>query len=131
MSHDNGLLCFPSAVQHERGPRNSTIRRQVAMYLKETSELSAMAVAPHPFRPPFFGGMVANMDQLTDGVTISAMAGLDHVPPAMAAVAAVAAANGVIIQPTPKVSLCVTAANVSYLKPLYQKSNNYKVHTHK
>ena len=45
------------AVQHERGPRNSTLRRQVAMYLKETSDLRAMAAmsAPqHFFRPPMF-----------------------------------------------------------------------------
>ncbi|XP_076445529.1 nuclear receptor subfamily 2 group E member 1-like [Babylonia areolata] len=44
------------AVQHERGPRNSTIRRQVAMYLKETSELGGAILAPHhhhPFRSPF------------------------------------------------------------------------------
>lgn len=40
------------AVQHERGPRNSTIRRQVAMYLRETSELAtAISSASSPFRP--------------------------------------------------------------------------------
>ena len=48
-----------AAVQHERGPRNSTIRRQVAMYLKETSELSAtMAAHAAAFRPPYLPGMV-------------------------------------------------------------------------
>lgn len=29
------------AVQHERGPRNSTIRRQVALYLKESAAVAA------------------------------------------------------------------------------------------
>ena len=28
-----------SAVQHERGPRNSTIRKQMAMLLKESTDL--------------------------------------------------------------------------------------------
>ncbi|ELU12704.1 hypothetical protein CAPTEDRAFT_226190 [Capitella teleta] len=48
------------AVQHERGPRNSTIRRQVAIYLKETSELSASMAAAHAvaFRPPYLPGLV-------------------------------------------------------------------------
>lgn len=47
-----------TAVQHERGPRNSTIRRQMALYLKEANEISASmaahaAVVSHPFRPPY------------------------------------------------------------------------------
>lgn len=29
------------AVQHERGPRNSTIRRQMALYLKEAADYTA------------------------------------------------------------------------------------------
>ena len=41
-----------SAVQHERGPRNSTIRRQMAMYLKENSEMSSLG-SPSPFRPHY------------------------------------------------------------------------------
>ncbi|KAF6035680.1 tll [Bugula neritina] len=42
------------AVQHERGPRNSTIRRQVAMYLRETSELASAisSASVPPYRPP-------------------------------------------------------------------------------
>lgn len=36
------------AVQHERGPRNSTIRRQVALYLKESGAGLAMPVPPPP-----------------------------------------------------------------------------------
>ncbi|XP_020287094.1 nuclear receptor subfamily 2 group E member 1 [Pseudomyrmex gracilis] len=35
------------AVQHERGPRNSTIRRQMALYFKEP-EMMANVVAPPP-----------------------------------------------------------------------------------
>lgn len=35
------------AVQHERGPRNSTIRRQVALYLKESSGPSFTHIPPH------------------------------------------------------------------------------------
>ena len=41
-----------SAVQQERGPRNSTIRRQMAMYLKENSEMSSLG-SPSPFRPHY------------------------------------------------------------------------------
>lgn len=41
-----------AAVQHERGPRNSTIRRQVAMYLRETSELASAISSATSFTPP-------------------------------------------------------------------------------
>ncbi|XP_064617694.1 nuclear receptor subfamily 2 group E member 1-like [Liolophura sinensis] len=77
------------AVQHERGPRNSTIRRQVAMYLKEASELPSV-LAHSPFRPAFFPGLVS-LDHVTpnDGITVSAV---DHgsIP------------GSVLCQPTPK-----------------------------
>ncbi|CAG2168794.1 unnamed protein product, partial [Oppiella nova] len=33
------------AVQHERGPRNSTIRRQVALYLKDTSVIDRLSLS--------------------------------------------------------------------------------------
>ncbi|GFN89884.1 nuclear receptor subfamily 2 group e member 1 [Plakobranchus ocellatus] len=55
------------AVQHERGPRNSTIRRQVAMYLKESSEYGSVLASP-PFRPTYFSPLLA-YDQATDGLT--------------------------------------------------------------
>ena len=51
------------AVQHERGPRNSTIRRQMALYLKEAADynatMGAFGGAPHPYMnhlppPPFY-----------------------------------------------------------------------------
>ena len=46
------INCFFSAVQHERGPRNSTIRRQMALLLKESSDLiSAYHHHQHQFRP--------------------------------------------------------------------------------
>ncbi|BFZ09550.1 hypothetical protein BsWGS_12589 [Bradybaena similaris] len=60
------------AVQHERGPRNSTIRRQVAMYLKESSEYGGV-LAAGPFRPPFFPSSYVSYDSLTDGVTVTAV----------------------------------------------------------
>lgn len=59
------------AVQHERGPRNSTIRRQVAMYLKETSELNSL-YAPAPYQSPYMPGFYT-FDRLNDGITVSAI----------------------------------------------------------
>ncbi|ESO85739.1 hypothetical protein LOTGIDRAFT_130367, partial [Lottia gigantea] len=57
------------AVQHERGPRNSTIRRQVAMYLKETSEMGGL-IASHPFRNPLLPPGFVGYDQpINDGIT--------------------------------------------------------------
>ncbi|XP_076356834.1 nuclear receptor subfamily 2 group E member tailless [Tachypleus tridentatus] len=41
------------AVQHERGPRNSTIRRQVAMYFKETAGTELMSTPPFSSHPAF------------------------------------------------------------------------------
>ena len=52
-----------SAVQHERGPRNSTIRRQMAMYLKETSELSSLG-SPSPFRPHYLPPGMMQVNQI-------------------------------------------------------------------
>lgn len=70
------------AVQHERGPRNSTIRRQVAMYLRETTELaSAISASAAPFRPPV----------LPHNMYLSAAAA--GLPAASAAAAAAAAAS--------------------------------------
>lgn len=40
------------AVQHERGPRNSTIRRQVALYLKDTSVIDRLTFASTYMSPP-------------------------------------------------------------------------------
>ena len=60
------------------------------MYLKETSELAAAGMAPHPFRPPFFPGSMVGFG---DGITVSAV---EPVVPAIS--------NGtVLVQPTPKV----------------------------
>ncbi|XP_050390272.1 nuclear receptor subfamily 2 group E member 1 [Patella vulgata] len=77
------------AVQHERGPRNSTIRRQVAMYLKETSEMGGI-IAPHPFRSPFLPAAYVGYEQtINDGITVSAV---DPAP----------VSPGMIMQPVPK-----------------------------
>ncbi|CAH1799805.1 unnamed protein product [Owenia fusiformis] len=72
------------AVQHERGPRNSTIRRQVAMYLKESTELGIS-----PFRPSFVNGALG-VEHVNDGITVSAVDPPPQPHP------------GVICQPTPK-----------------------------
>lgn len=58
------VVCFPSsqcnqvalspfvlAVQHERGPRNSTIRRQMALLLKESSDLITAYHHHQHYRP--------------------------------------------------------------------------------
>ncbi|XP_013417773.1 nuclear receptor subfamily 2 group E member 1 [Lingula anatina] len=59
------------AVQHERGPRNSTIRRQVAMYLKEQSELGMLA--SNPFRPPYINAVMglSPSEMPVEGISIS------------------------------------------------------------
>lgn len=59
------------AVQHERGPRNSTIRRHVAMYLKETSEMNSLYSCT-PFQSPYMPGYYT-FERLNDGITISAI----------------------------------------------------------
>lgn len=89
---------FSTAVQHERGPRNSTIRRQVAMYLKETSELGTV-LAANPYRSPFLPAYVG-YEHVNDGITVSAV----DPPPT--------ATPGVIMQPVPKVG-----TDVSTIKP--------------
>ncbi|XP_048771220.1 nuclear receptor subfamily 2 group E member 1-like [Ostrea edulis] len=76
------------AVQHERGPRNSTIRRQVAMYLKETRDYGAF-VAQAPFRPPYLPSCYG-MDHMNNGVDIGAVTPPSPVSP------------GILCQPTPK-----------------------------
>lgn len=79
------------AVQHERGPRNSTIRRQVAMYLRETTELQQAMIAHAAFRPPYLPGM-PGVTPITDPVRVSTM---EHPSPG-------AIAGTVLRQPTPK-----------------------------
>ncbi|CAL1539291.1 unnamed protein product [Lymnaea stagnalis] len=79
------------AVQHERGPRNSTIRRQVAMYLKESSEYGNV-LAGGPFRSPFFPSFVT-YEPVADGVTVSAV----EPPPAITT-----PPTSLLIQPLPK-----------------------------
>jgi hypothetical protein len=86
-----------SAVQHERGPRNSTIRRQVAMYLKETSELDAV-ISPHHYRSHYLNGYMA-LEHINDGVTVTAADTPSVSPP-------------ILIQPTPKVRMCVNTSHL-------------------
>ncbi|XP_041350644.1 nuclear receptor subfamily 2 group E member 1-like [Gigantopelta aegis] len=109
------------AVQHERGPRNSTIRRQVAMYLKETSELGNV-LANTPYRSPFLPAYVG-YEQINDGITVSA------VDPT------VVSPSGVIMQPVPKYphemvqayfnnpeAICEAAARLLFMSVKWAKS---------
>ncbi|XP_070191384.1 nuclear receptor subfamily 2 group E member 1-like isoform X2 [Littorina saxatilis] len=97
-------------VQHERGPRNSTIRRQVAMYLKETSELGGVLGPHHHFRTPFLHAAYLPFEHMNDGITVSAMESVSPPTPLIAAAAAAAATatsaaaaiNGQIAAPLPK-----------------------------
>lgn len=108
------------AVQHERGPRNSTIRRQVAMYLKETSEL-ASSMPSNPFRNHFLPGLVP-FEHVNDGITVSAVE-----QPQIT--------NGIICQPTPKYphelmqsyfnnpeAICEAAARLLFMSVKWVKS---------
>ena len=58
------LVSFPfiTAVQHERGPRNSTIRKQMAMYLKESAAVTEAAAHPliagYPHHVPLLSPMI-------------------------------------------------------------------------
>ena len=89
------------AVQHERGPRNSTIRRQVAMYLKESTEFAGTGtlvpgggMLPFAARPPFLPpGLIT---ATPEGVPVISTAALEHLP---------APLQGVLLQPTPKVRI--------------------------
>ncbi|KAL4233234.1 hypothetical protein ACF0H5_007918 [Mactra antiquata] len=94
------------AVQHERGPRNSTIRRQVAMYLKETSELNSLygsSAFPTPYMPGFY-----TFERLNDGITVSAVDPTPTSPlspvasPLTPMTPTTPTSPGMICQPTPK-----------------------------
>lgn len=56
------------AVQHERGPRNSTIRRQVALYLKE----SGASVGPLGLNHPVLGHPSQSVPVCSPSISISA-----------------------------------------------------------
>lgn len=93
---------FLSAVQHERGPRNSTIRRQVAMYLKETSELSSL-YGTTTFQTPYMPGFYT-FERLNDGITVSAVdPPSSPLTPIASPLTPTVSSPGVICQPTPKV----------------------------
>ncbi|XP_076077717.1 nuclear receptor subfamily 2 group E member 1-like [Mytilus galloprovincialis] len=77
------------AVQHERGPRNSTIRRQVAMYLKESSEYNAMMMHS-AYRPPYLTGCMG-IEPIQEHIAAYSPSG----PPSPVT-------PGSICQPTPK-----------------------------
>ncbi|XP_013068647.2 nuclear receptor subfamily 2 group E member 1-like [Biomphalaria glabrata] len=112
------------AVQHERGPRNSTIRRQVAMYLKESSEYGGVLNAGS-FRSPFFPSLIT-YEAVGDGVTVSAV----EPPPTIATPPA-----GLLMQPLPKYpheliqsyasnpeALCEAAARLLFMSVKWTKT---------
>ncbi|KAK3097480.1 hypothetical protein FSP39_009988 [Pinctada imbricata] len=78
------------AVQHERGPRSSTLRRQVAMYLRDSTDYPALYPSPVvpfpvPYLPPYYATK----------------------PPAicdtdMALSSTVSSSSGIILHPTPR-----------------------------
>ncbi|XP_045197632.2 nuclear receptor subfamily 2 group E member 1-like [Mercenaria mercenaria] len=89
------------AVQHERGPRNSTIRRQVAMYLKETSELNSL-YGSSPFPSPYMPGFYT-FERLNDGITVSAVdPPSSPLTPIASPITPTPTSPGIICQPTPK-----------------------------
>lgn len=88
------------AVQHERGPRNSTIRRQMELYMKEavSQGLPGTPLLPPPhLRSPFFNTLVTT-DPSLDVATSMAMTMMERAPP-------VSSAHSFICQPMPKVGL--------------------------
>lgn len=108
LAHVNVALSI-SAVQHERGPRNSTIRRQVAMYLKETSELSASmaqaaAAAAHAaaFRPPYLPGIVGLPPPPPPGMPPAAAPPVSESMP-ISPIETARVPAGIVCHPTPKV----------------------------
>lgn len=86
----------PAAVQHERGPRTSTIRKQVALYFRGHKEESSSA--PHfpaaALPAPAFFTTVSQLEP--HGLELAAVAGT---PERQALVG--------LAQPTPKVSHCL------------------------
>lgn len=89
----------PAAVQHERGPRTSTIRKQVALYFRGHKEVSGSA-APFPATslpgPPFFT-TVSQLD--THSLELNTVASTPERQQTMVGLA----------QPTPKVSPAMQA----------------------
>lgn len=91
-----------AAVQHERGPRNSTIRRQVAMYLKEQSELGLFAA--NPFRPPYINAMMGVPPEPSEAALTAVSTSVSSpLEPAPMYPLTSQLANRMICHPTPKV----------------------------
>ncbi|XP_074642537.1 nuclear receptor subfamily 2 group E member 1-like [Tubulanus polymorphus] len=123
------------AVQHERGPRNSTIRRQVAMYLKEQTELSSMmSVANTPFRSPYFPSTtLMGLERLQPPVSEPSSPLIGTVP---SPVISAAPPPPSICQPTPKYpheimstyintrpeAICEAAARLLFMNVKWTKS---------
>ncbi|CAF5198930.1 unnamed protein product, partial [Rotaria magnacalcarata] len=86
------------AVQHERGPRNSTIRRQMALLLKESSDLISAYHQQHSFhhRPHPHPIPATFHHPLSSSSSSSSTNGIDY---------SNMSTNSSIIHPTPKYPL--------------------------
>ncbi|CAF3026254.1 unnamed protein product [Rotaria socialis] len=86
------------AVQHERGPRNSTIRRQMALLLKESSDLISAYHQQHSFhqRPHPHPVPATFHHPLSSSSSSSSTNGIDY---------SNMSTNSSIIHPTPKYPL--------------------------
>uniref|UniRef100_T1IXR5 Nuclear receptor subfamily 2 group E member 1 n=1 Tax=Strigamia maritima TaxID=126957 RepID=T1IXR5_STRMM len=112
------------AVQHERGPRNSTLRRQVALYLKESSAGDVLAPGPSAhLAPPHFLTRLTSPMQNSEIRAIGECSALTSIRPT------------VICQPTPKYphelsasyfgnadSICETAARLLFMNVKWAKN---------
>ncbi|XP_077977492.1 nuclear receptor subfamily 2 group E member 1-like [Glandiceps talaboti] len=117
------------AVQHERGPRNSTIRKQMALYLKETAGRDDVTtgIPPNLRHGPAFMNTLLSSDPYA-GLTISA---IDFPHPLTSA----DAPAPIICQPLPKYpyeltpaycsnpeAICETAARLLFMSVKWAKN---------
>lgn len=89
------VLCHNLAVQHERGPRTSTLRRQVAMYLRESSDYTTL-LSGAPLHSPYFPTSFYSMNPpgMCEAVMLSTSS---------ASSASSTPSSSVIVHPTPRV----------------------------
>lgn len=135
-----GPRCLP-AVQHERGPRNSTLRRQVALYLKEATSAAGLRMAhsaassqvcgppsgaPGPSPPGALGSPHGHPMPFAlhpafmgpDGACAAALYQSSLRPPALTSAAAATAVG--LCHPTPKVTALILFA-LSFTPPLFRR----------
>lgn len=117
------------AVQHERGPRTSTLRRQVAMYLRESSDYTTL-LSGAPIHSPYFPTSFYSMNP--PGMCEAVMLSTSSASPASST-----PSSSVIVHPTPRYpseisnftfptntaeSVCETAARILFMTIKWTKS---------